>query len=77
MSCLAGSNHANTTVHSNKWLTMNQVLYLLETAHEVVADWRSRQVSRAGASAHIKEIIRAQHGVVFLSVTRGGQDPIH
>lgn len=56
---------------------MNQVPYLLETAHEVVADWRSRQVSGAGAATHIEEVIRAQHGVVFLGVTRSGQNPIH
>lgn len=54
-----------------------QVLYLLETAHEVVADWRSRQVSSAGASTNIEEVIRAQHGVVFLGVAGGGQNPIH
>ena len=56
---------------------MNQLLYLLETTHEVIADWRSRQVSSAGASTDIEEVIRAQHGVVFLGVTRGGQNPIH
>lgn len=63
--------------HSNTLATKNQVLYLLETAHEVVADWRSRQVSSAGASTHVEEVIRAQHSVVFLGVTRGGQNPIH
>lgn len=56
---------------------MNQVIYLLETAHEVVADWRSRQVSGAGASTHVEEVIRAQHGVVFLGVTRCRKNPIH
>lgn len=56
---------------------MNPVLYLLETAHEVVTDGRPRQVSGAGASSHIEEVIRSQHGVVLLGVTRGGQDPVH
>lgn len=53
------------------------VLYLLEAAHEVVADWRPRQVSSAGASTHVEEVVRAQHSVVFLRVTCGGQDSIH
>lgn len=53
------------------------VVYLLEAAHEVVADWRSRQVSSTGAPTHIEEVIGAQHGVVFLGVTCGGQDSIH
>lgn len=56
---------------------MNQVLHLLETTHEVVADWRSRQVSGAGAPTNIEEVVGAQHGVVFLGVTCGGQNPIH
>lgn len=55
----------------------NITQYLFKTAHEVVADRGSRQISSAGASPHIEEIIRAQHGVVFLGVTRGGQYPVH
>ncbi|KAK0154379.1 hypothetical protein N1851_003533 [Merluccius polli] len=51
--------------------------YLFKTAHEVVADRGSRQIGCAGASPHIEEVIGAQHGVVFLGVTRGGQYPVH
>ena len=72
----ATSHHTKTTVSLNKQ-TMNYVVYLLETAHEVVADWRSRQVGGAGASTHIEEVIRTQHGVVLLGVTRGGQNSIY
>lgn len=34
-------------------------VYLLQAAHEVVANGRSGQVGRARASSHIEEIIRA------------------
>ncbi len=51
--------------------------YLSEAAHEIVANWRSRQVRSAGAPTHVEEIIGAQHGVVFLGVTGGGEDAIN
>lgn len=51
--------------------------HLFETAHEVIADWRTRQVSSAGAAAHVEEVVWAQHGVVLLGVARGGEDAIH
>lgn len=51
--------------------------HLFETAHEVIADWRTRQVSSAGAASHVEEVVWAQHGVVLLGVARGGQDAIH
>lgn len=51
--------------------------YLFEAAHEIVANWRSRQVRSAGTPTHIEKIIRAQHGVVFLGVASSGEDPIH
>lgn len=52
-------------------------LYLFEAAHEIVANWRSRQVRRAGAPAHVEEVVGAQHGVVLLSVAGGGEDAVH
>lgn len=51
--------------------------YLFEAAHEIVANWRSRQVCSAGAPTHVEEIVGAQHGVVFLGVASGGEDPIN
>ena len=51
--------------------------HLFETAHEVIADWRTREVSGAGAPTHVEEVVRAQHGVVLLGVARGGQDAVH
>lgn len=52
-------------------------LYLFKAAHEVVADGRAWQVSGAWASSHVEEVIRAQHGVVLLSVACRGKDAIH
>lgn len=51
--------------------------HLFQTAHEVIADWRTRQVGGAGAPAHVEEVVGAQHGVVLLRVARGGQDAVH
>lgn len=51
--------------------------YLSEAAHEIVANWRSGQVRSAGAPTHVEEIIGAQHGVVFLGVAGGREDPIN
>ncbi len=51
--------------------------HLFETAHEVIADWRARQVCGAGAPSHVEEVVWAQHGVVFLGVACGGQDAVH
>lgn len=50
--------------------------YLFEAAHEVVANRWPGKVGCAGAPAHVEEIIWAQHGVVFLRVAGGGEDPI-
>lgn len=46
--------------------------HLFETAHEVIADWRTGQVSSAGAASNVEEVVRAQHGVVLLRVARSG-----
>lgn len=54
-----------------------QTAYLSEAAHEVVANWGSGQVCSAGAPTHVEEVVGAQHGVVFLGVACGGQDPVH
>lgn len=51
--------------------------HLFETAHEVIADWGTREVSGAGAPSHVEEVVRAQHGIVLLGVARGGQDAVH
>ena len=51
--------------------------HLFETAHEVIADWRTWQVSSAGAPPHVEEVVGAQHGVIFLGVASGGQDAVH
>lgn len=34
-------------------------VYLLEAAHEVVANWRSRQVSCARTPSNIEKVVRA------------------
>lgn len=60
--------HMNMIKHSS---------HLFETAHEVIADGRTRQVSSAGAPSHVEEVIRTQHRVVLLGVSRCGQDSIH
>lgn len=51
--------------------------YVLQAAHEVVADRRARQVGRVRAAPDVEEVVRAQHGVVLLGVARGGEDPVH
>lgn len=51
--------------------------YVFEASHEVVADGRSRQVGCVGAPSDIEKVIRAQHCVILLGVTRGGQYTIH
>lgn len=51
--------------------------YVFQAAHEVVADWRSWKVSSVGTSTDVEEIVRAQHGIVLLCVTSGGQNAIH
>lgn len=51
--------------------------YIFQAAHEVVADWRARQVGRVQAAPDVEEVIGAQHGVVLLSVAGGGEDAIH
>jgi len=52
-------------------------IYLFETAHKVVTDWRPREVCCARTATNIEKVIRAQHGVVFLRVSRSGQNSIH
>lgn len=52
-------------------------LYLFKAAHEVVADGWAWQVRGTWASAHVEEVVRAQHGVVLLSVACRGKDAIH
>ena len=51
--------------------------YVLEAAHEVVADWGSGQVGRVGAPPDVEEVVGAQHGVVLLGVASGGENTIH
>lgn len=51
--------------------------HLFETAHEIIADGGTGQVSSARAASHVEEVVRAQHGVVLLGVARGGQDAVH
>lgn len=70
------------SIKSQIWLHQRGFLcagehHLFETAHEVIADWRTRQVSSAGAATHVEEVVGAQHGIVLLGVARGGQDAIH
>lgn len=51
--------------------------HIFQAAHEVVADRGAWQVSCVEAAPDVEKIIRAQHGVILLSVARGGQYPIH
>lgn len=46
--------------------------HVFKAAHKVVADRRSRQVSCVGAPSNVEEVVRPQHGVIFLGVTCGG-----
>lgn len=50
--------------------------HIFQTAHEVVADWGAGQVRCVQTSPYVEEIVRAQHGVILLSVASGGEDPI-
>lgn len=52
-------------------------IYLFETAHKVVTDWWPWKVCCARTASNIEKVIRAQHGVVFLCVSRSGQNSIH
>lgn len=52
-------------------------IYLFETAHKVVTDWWPWEVCCARTASNIEKVIRAQHGVVFLRVSRCGQNSIH
>ena len=56
---------------------MSEIPHLFQAAHKVVADRRAGQVSGAWTASHVEEVIRAQHGVVLLSVARGGENAIH
>lgn len=51
--------------------------HIFQTAQEVVANRRARQVGCVQAAPYVEEIIGAQHGVVLLSVARGGENPVH
>lgn len=51
--------------------------HVFQAAHEVVADRRSGQVGRVGASSDVEEVVGAQHGVVLLRVSGGGQNAVH
>lgn len=51
--------------------------YIFKASHEVVADRWSWQVSRVGAPSDVEEVVRAQHGVILLGVTSGGQYTVH
>lgn len=51
--------------------------YIFEAAHEVVAHGGAGQIRCVWTASHVEEIIGSQHGVVLLSVARGGQQPIH
>lgn len=60
------------------WLCdRNSRTHIFQAAHEVVADRGARQVSRVQAAPDVEEVVRAQHGIVLLGVTRGGEDPVH
>lgn len=61
----------------NTNMTSHRATHIFKAAHEVVADRRSRQVCGVGAPANVKEVIRTQHGVVFLGITGGGQNTIY
>lgn len=58
------------------WDRGSSCTHVFQTAHEVVADWGAGQVRCVQASPYVEEIIRAQHGVILLSVAGGGEDPI-
>lgn len=50
--------------------------HIFQTAHEVVADWGAGKVRCVQTSPYVEEIVRAQHGVILLSVAGGGEDPV-
>lgn len=52
-------------------------LYLFQASHKVVANRGSGQICSAGTPPNIEKVIRAQHGVVLLSISSGGQNSIH
>lgn len=41
----------------NVAVIMQACSHLFETAHEVIADWRTRQVGSAGAAPHVEEVV--------------------
>lgn len=67
--------YVRSCVHSQLYISYRT--HLFQAAHEIIADGRSRQVGSAWASPHIEEIIWAQHSVILLSVSCGGQYTIH
>lgn len=56
---------------------LHRATHIFKAAHEVVADWWSGQVGGVWAPSNVEEVIRAQHGVIFLGITSGGQYTIH
>ena len=74
---LSVSAYSTFTQEYKPGFRVNVTQYLLQAAHEVVADWRPGQVGGAGTTAHVEEVIGAQHGVVLLGVACGGQDTVH
>ena len=58
-------------------LLRSSCTHIFQAAHKVVADWGAWQVSCVQAAPYVEEIIRAQHGVVLLSIASGGKNPIH
>lgn len=51
--------------------------HVFQTAHEVVADRGAWQVGRVLTAPDVEEIVGAQHGVVLLGVTSGGEYTVH
>ncbi len=59
------------------WSCRVRQTHVLQAAHEVVADRRPGQVGRVRASSDVEEVVGAQHGVILLRVSGGGQNAVH
>lgn len=59
------------------WRVVHRATHIFKAAHEIVADWRSGQVSGVWAPSDVEEVVGAQHGVIFLGITSGGQYTIN
>ena len=66
-------------LHTAQYLIQKQhgATHIFKAAHEVVADWWSGQVGSVWAPSYVEEVIRAQHGIILLGVSSGGQYTIH